>query len=313
MYHETSVCSQRPYSCEYCRDFKSTFEDVTSNHLSVCPDRPVPCSNGCGSTSLLKLLQDHLKECPFEVIECAFSYAGCSEKLPRKDMPEHITQSLAIHMSLQATSHRQEVVKLNQRISELATEVAEWRIANQNLVAEVSTLRRDIKKAQAETKQEITKEVLFDMAALHSHVGLVPFNVTMTGFQQKKRSNSEWYSPPFYTHPRGYKMCLEVDANGNGCGKGSHVSVFVFMMKGEYDDSLKWPFLGDITVQLLNQIENDARHHVDTVCVTAGHSLSKRVLEGERSGGTGFPTFIPHRDLTPRYLKDDRLMFCIKK
>ena len=306
VYHETSVCSQRPYSCEYCRDFKSTFEDVTSNHLSVCPYRPVPCSNGCGSSPLLKLLEDHLKECPLEVIECAFSYAGCSEKLPRKDMPEHITQSLAIHMSLQATSHRQEVVKLNQRISELEeryeqsrAEVAKLRIANQNLAAEVG---QKIHKAQAET------------AALHSHVGLVPFSVTMTGFEQKKCSNYEWYSPPFYTHPRGYKMCLNVDANSNayGLGKDSHVSVYIYMMKGEYDDSLKWPFQGDITIQLLNQ--KYGRHRVDTVCITAEDDLSERVLEGERAaGGTGFNRFISHNSLTPRYLKDDCLMFCIKE
>ena len=340
VYHETSVCSQRPYSCEYCRDFKSTFEDVTSNHLSVCPDRPVPCSNGCGSSPLLKLLQDHLKECPFEVIECAFSYAGCSEKLPRKDMPAHITQSLAIHTSLMATSHRQEVVKLNQRISELEeryeqlqdqyedsrAEVAELRIANQNLVAEVgreaqdqrlkiqSTLRGEIKKAQTETKQEITNERKSDMAALHSHVGLVPFSVTMTGFRRNICFYSQWYSPPFFTHPHGYKMCLNVDANGYGDGKGSHVSVVVFMMKGEYDDSLKWPFLGDITIQLLNQIEDDDRHHVDTLHVTAEDDLSKRVLEGERgAGGNGFTDFVPHYNLAPRYLKDDCLMFYIKE
>ena len=333
VYHETSVCSQRPYSCEYCRDFKSAFEDVTSNHLSVCPDRPVSCSNGCGSSPLLKLLQDHLKECPLEVIECAFSYAGCSEKLPRKDMPEHITQSLAIHMSLQATSHRQEVVKLNQRISELEeryeqsrAEVAELRIANQNLVAEVgreaqdqrlkghlSTLRGEIRRAQAETKQEIAKERKSDLAALQSHVGLVPFNVTMTGFELKKRSNYEWYSPPFYTHPHGYKMCLRVDANGNGDRKGSHVSVFVHMMKGEYDDSLKWPFLGDITIQLLNQIGNNEGHKIKIVPITDAMDFSKRVLEGERGGGMGYDTFIPHTDLTPLYLKDDCLMFYIKK
>ena len=308
VYHETSVCSQRPYSCEYCCDFTSTFEDVTSNHLSVCPDRPVPCSNGCGSSPLLKLLKDHLKECPLEVIECAFSYAGCSEKLPRKDMSEHITQSLAIHMSLQATSHRQEVVKLNQRISELEeryeqsrAEVAELRIANQNLVAEVGrevqdqrlkiqcTLRGEIKKAQAETKQEITNERKSDIAALHSHIGIVPFNVTIPDFEQKKCSNHHWYSPPFYTHPHGYKMCLNVYANGFGVWKGSDVSVFVHMIKGEYDDSLKWPFLGDITVQLLNRIENYDRHHVHTFCVTVGDDLSKRVLVKERSAvGSGF-------------------------
>ena len=372
VYHETSVCSQRPYSCEYCRDFKSTFEDVTSNHLSVCPDRPVPCSNGCGSSPLLKLLKDHLKECPLEAIECAFSYAGCSEKLLRKDMPAHITQSLAIHTSLMATSHQQEVVKLNQRISELEEQykqsrakVAELSIANQNLVAEVGqeaqdqrlkiqcTLRGEIKKAQAETKQEIedrykesraevaelrtanenlvaevgqkiqkakaetkqeiTREVLFDIAALHRH-GLVPFNVTMTGFEQKIRSNYVWYSPPFYTHPRGYKMCLKVDANGNGDGEGSHVSLFVYMMKGEYDDSLKWPFQSDITIQLLSQIGDDDRHRVNTLHVTDDTNIDKRVLKGERSAaGFGFHEFIRHRDLTPRYLKDDCLMFCVKE
>ena len=334
VYHETSVCSQRPYSCEYCRDFKSTFEDVTSNHLSVCPDRPVPCSNGCGSSPLLKLLKDHLKECPLEVIECAFSYAGCSEKLPRKDMPKHITQSLAIHMSLQATSHRQEVVKLNQRISELEeryeqsrAEVAELRIANQNLVAEVgqeaqdqrfkghlSTLRGEIKKAQTETKQEITKQMK-SVTALHSHVGLVPFSVTMTEFRQKKRSNQEWCSPPFYTHPHGYEMCLKVYANGYGGGKGSHVSVSLFMLKGEYDDSLKWPFRGDITMQLLNQTGDGERHSLsDILAVTDDDDFGDRLLEGEKSGGElGFTDFIGHRDLTLRYLKDDSLMFCIKR
>ena len=344
VYHETSVCSQRPYSCEYCRDFKSTLEDVTSNHLSVCPDRPVPCSNGCGSSPLLKLLKDHLKECPLEVIECAFSYAGCSEKLPRKDMPEHITQSLAIHTSLQATSHRQEVMKLNQRISELEeryeqlqdqykdsrAEMAELRIANQNLVAEVgqdikkaqdqrlkghlSTLRGEIMKAQAETKQEIGKQMKSDKAGLHSHVGLVPFNFTMTGFEQKKRLNHQWLSPPFYTHPHGYKMCLRVDANGNGRGENNTVSISLNMIKGDYDDSLKWPFQGDITIQLKNKIGGDEGHHVK-IPITGDMRFSEKVL-GELvrcTEGRGFTEFIHQRKLTPRYLKDDRLMFCVKE
>ena len=104
-----------------------------------------------------------------------------------KTLVKHITQSLAIHMSLQATSHRQEVEKLNQRISELEeryeqlqeqyevsrAEVAKLRIANQNSAAEVGreaqdqrlkiqpTLRGEINKAQ-----EVTEEVKFDMAAL---------------------------------------------------------------------------------------------------------------------------------------------------
>ena len=309
--HETSVCSKRPYSCEYCRDFKSTFEDVTSNHLSVCPGRPVPCYNGCGSSPLLKSLEDHLKECPLEVIECAFSYAGCNEKLPRKDMAEHITQRLAIHMSLQATSHRQEVVKLNQRISELEeryeqsrAEVAKLRIANQNLVA--------VGREAQEKVRTITKEVKSVTTALHSHVGLVPFKVTVTGFRRKKRSNEQWYSPPFYSHPRGYKMCLNVDVNGFGDGENSHVSVFVQMMRGEYDDFLKWPFRGAVTIQLVNRQRFQVGRYVKIVDVTDDDDFGDRVLVGEQSDeGLGNHKFISHRDLT-RYLKDDCLMFCVK-
>ena len=39
-------------------------------------------------------------------------------------------------------------------------------------------------------------------------------------------------------------MCLGVDANGDGDGAGTHVSVFVTIMRGEHDDKLTWPFRG---------------------------------------------------------------------
>ena len=65
--------------------------------------------------------------------------------------------------------------------------------------------------------------------------------------------DDEWYSPPFYSLLRGYKMYLQVHCNGRGAGKGTHVSVFVHLMRGEFDDKLKWPFRGEVTVQLLSQ------------------------------------------------------------
>ena len=40
------------------------------------------------------------------------------------------------------------------------------------------------------------------------------------------------------------KMCISVNANGNGDGKGTHVSVYAYLMKGENDDLLTWPLLG---------------------------------------------------------------------
>ena len=85
----------------------------------------------------------------------------------------------------------------------------------------------------------------------------------MTEYSKHKRDGSEWHSPPFYTGPGEYKMCLRVYANGHGNGIATHVSVYVNLMRGEHDDKLIWPFLGDITVQLVNQHRD--QDHVEKI------------------------------------------------
>ena len=81
--------------------------------------------------------------------------------------------------------------------------------------------------------------------------------LTMTDYQQHKRDDDQWYSPPVYTHHQGYKICLRVDANGFSRGKGTHISVYVHFMRGEFDNSLKWPFRGVILYQLLGQVNGE--------------------------------------------------------
>lgn len=50
-------------------------------------------------------------------------------------------------------------------------------------------------------------------------------------------------SPPaFYTSKYGYKMCLRIYLNGDGTGRGSHLSLFFVVMRGLSDALLKWPF-----------------------------------------------------------------------
>ena len=46
---------------------------------------------------------------------------GGEEKLPRKNMPSHINDTLAIHVSLQAVSYQKEIEKLRAEITELRT------------------------------------------------------------------------------------------------------------------------------------------------------------------------------------------------
>lgn len=55
-------------------------------------------------------------------------------------------------------------------------------------------------------------------------------------------TNEEFFFSAFYTAKYGYKVCLRIYLNGDGTGKGTHVSLFFVVMKGDYDALLPWPF-----------------------------------------------------------------------
>ena len=41
-------------------------------------------------------------------------------------------------------------------------------------------------------------------------------------------------------------MCLRIAADGNGDGENTHLSAFLFLMKGPHDDELTWPLRGEL-------------------------------------------------------------------
>ena len=51
----------------------------------------------------------------------------------------------------------------------------------------------------------------------------------------------------------GYKMRLIVYLNGYDIGKGTHMSVYIHLMRGELDDVLKWPFDRQVDFVLIHQ------------------------------------------------------------
>ena len=144
--------------------------------------------------------------------------------------------------------------------------------------------------------------------------------MVMNNFEKHKTASDKWFSPPFYSHIGGYKMCLRVYANGSGDGEVTHVSVFCTLLQGarEYDDQLKWPFRGDITIQLLNQ-SRDEDHWEMTIPFDdrARDDEAGRVIGKKRStSGWGQPKFIAHAELNTEnkeYLKNDCLKFRISK
>ena len=89
---------------------------------------------------------------------------------------------------------------------------------------------------------------------------LVPYEFVFDNYARRCQNPELWFCAPFYTHNNGYKMCVRVAPQGLGNGEGTHVSVHSYLMKGEHDDMLVWPFRGAITIQLLNQLKDECHH-----------------------------------------------------
>lgn len=133
----------------------------------------------------------------------------------------------------------------------------------------------------------------------------VTFN--MTDFKVKKESNSEYSCPSFYTSSEGYHMSVRVGTNGGDDTKGTHISLYVCILKGIHDEDLNWPFVGEITVTLLNQLEDKNHAHM-VVKIEPADNV-------QVDSSWGIATFIPHSRLEhdlytcTQYLKDDALHF----
>ena len=138
----------------------------------------------------------------------------------------------------------------------------------------------------------------------------------MREFEEKKRNRETWFSDPIYTHKQGYKLCLRVDANGYD---GASILVYLYLMKGENDDRLTWPFKETIEVSLMNQYDSSGSNHSEVLWShdydTPERLSAQRVLDRDvNCFGRGASKFITHHQLErkKKYLKDNCLCFLVK-
>ena len=118
------------------------------------------------------------------------------------------------------------------------------------------------------------------------------------------------FSPPFYSSQYGYKMRLKAYLQGRDRGKLTHLSLYIIIMKGEYDALLDWPFKQKITFYLIDQGEQ--KNH-RTHQLSPNRSLPNIKVVFSRPTmrenlGIGNPCFLPHETLeSGEFIKDDTL------
>ncbi|XP_069133693.1 TNF receptor-associated factor 6-like isoform X1 [Argopecten irradians] len=119
------------------------------------------------------------------------------------------------------------------------------------------------------------------------------------------------HSPPFYSSFYGYKLCIRVNLNGVDSARGTHLSVFIHFMQGEYDDILEWPFSGRIVLTVLDQNPIcEQRHHVIETLVSKPHLAAfQKPVTPRNHKGFGYMEFLPLGILdNSNYIKNDTLL-----
>ena len=149
-------------------------------------------------------------------------------------------QSTTEQLKTQFEEFKRDSEYLVLRTTNLEATIVELSVKNGELENEIKALKQSSSTEQQHLPNEyVTGTYMYKPSGAE---------FIMTYFEEFRKDSDMWYSPHFYTHPCGYKMCLSIDANGIGCGEGTHLSVFVYLMRGEFDDQLKWPFRGSVTV-----------------------------------------------------------------
>ncbi|XP_033733710.1 TNF receptor-associated factor 3-like [Pecten maximus] len=119
------------------------------------------------------------------------------------------------------------------------------------------------------------------------------------------------FSQPFYTSQFGYKMCARVYLNGDGIGKGTHMSLFFVVMRGDFDSLLPWPFQQNVSMILLNQ-DTGTKRLSDSFRLDPNSSSFRRP-QTEMNIASGCPVFVSHSVLeTITYLLEDTLFIKIE-
>lgn len=213
-------------------------------------------------------------------------------------------------------SHLQFSTRLHLDLAYLKLNNTELRLSNTEV--ELSRMQETNKKLM-EKVDKVEKKICEDAGKTESPDFPVVFVCKINNFsevlrQAKAGENIAVAYGPFLTGTYGYKLKVKIYPNGCGSSRNTHLSVFIVVMKGEYDAILPWPFEKKVKFTLIDQHEDS----VERVNVSHWFRSSNALKHfarpvSEESTGRGFSTFIFHEKLFSRcFVVDDTLFLQVE-
>ena len=255
---------------------------------------------------------DHGRSCPFrsslrDVVSPFISQASPPEdwslesemfKRPVQESQNIGRVSTAVHLNPPLGRCTPEV--LYQRLLALEEKVS-------SLGRELTSLEAQVTRLEKQTRQFRNFHLPLNVSGTHD--GSIIWKIPE--FTQRKADAEDGkytspYSLPFYSGRYGYKMCLRLYIMGDGIGKGTHLSLFFVVMRGEFDNILQWPFTHKVTFKLINQA--GGRDIVNTFQPDP-MSSSFRKPKSDMNIASGCPRFVSHTELERGGFIDDDTVF----
>ena len=124
--HTLRDCPKRECECEYCHK-RGVYAFMTGKvHLKVCPRYPICCPNRCGETKIPRdSVSNHREKCPNEALPCKFADIGCTKKVQRQRLQEHLETAKDQHLDQALTKIAEMTVqfkKIQMQMAQLQNE-----------------------------------------------------------------------------------------------------------------------------------------------------------------------------------------------
>lgn len=185
-----------------------------------------------------------------------------------------------------------------------------------SMIKKFDTLRRELSETKRDyqaVRQELTV-MKSEHDVLKKRFPVPPIQYAMYNVQDHIRSENRWTSKPFYSHFGGYKMKFDVVVTQTSKVPGVPVVIkyFVFVTRGEFDSELKWPFLGEVTIQVYNHTESKWDHACKIIVKDVGDSVVV-VRQANELTNQRKPCEVQYNffDYFMHYSKDDSFWFQI--
>jgi len=146
----SNSCPKRPWQCKYC-DFKGTYDVGTTDHLPSCTKYPEPCPNQCEIGTVPRCdMEEHLTQCPLQLVKCEFAQAGCHVRVPRRDLARHMEEWGQRHLLSMSLLNLSLTRDLHQKMTEKDQQIAELQ---EQLQQQNSKLEKHFKDVEKQTEK----------------------------------------------------------------------------------------------------------------------------------------------------------------